>query len=769
MSAECLKIIGNAEIIALNQDANVQRAKLVLQYPDPLPFGINTTWVPPQAPPPPEGAPAPPKDATMSVHIKLQVWVKHLANGDVGVVAFNRQENESIVANITANMLGLGGWSADVRDLWLHESVAQHVTAYSAAVAPMDSLALRFTPHSRPDEVETQQQDEQQQDEKESLLHTGESRLFRVSRLKTDDDVGHVTAGHSHGGGLKTPIPPPGPERNENGSLVVHNNSCFSGIYSNVPFTDSFAPAYPAIAPRYHICNSCHSENDPCAAFYYKGMYHYMYQEHDSGGTTGGHAVSRDLVMWQEMPTALWPSEWFISAAVWDFSATIVDNVPSIIAAGVVAPGAKKNESDPNSPWCHVLAVPSNLSDPTLRDWVYPKDLNPTMCGTKLNHLKPGDSPSNTWRTASGEYRYVDAYGMVYTTFDFRSWNQAKNASPAPVGSSFPVGCCQDMFELPACCVGCDGKFLGEGEPKVPTHVWTGWPPGTPGMYELTIYHEGPVNSSGVKEVVQLGLPSYGLNFTWLDWGHYAATKSFYDPVKSRRIVQSWLAPDVDSGAKMRPFKYNTQGLLREVRYDPRLRLLTTFPIEEISQLRIQPPLARLPKTGILLKSSKNITFVRAGANQTELRFKFSIDPWPALPTMVGCRVMTVNHSCGIELIILVYPQPESAKVWRARAIVHRRSLGGPNMLGEWPLIAGEDIEVAVFLDSTWIEWFIARGRFAQTVAVPMAALNGSATQSIEFFTNVSDGTSVHLSTATAWKMRSIWHNTSTHDRPGPP
>ena len=51
MSAECLKIIGNAEIIALNQDANVQRAKLVLQYPDPLPFGVNTTWVPPQAPP----------------------------------------------------------------------------------------------------------------------------------------------------------------------------------------------------------------------------------------------------------------------------------------------------------------------------------------------------------------------------------------------------------------------------------------------------------------------------------------------------------------------------------------------------------------------------------------------------------------------------------------------------------------------------------------------------------------------------------------------
>ena len=86
MSAECLDIIGNSDIIALNQDANVQRAKLVLQYPNPLPFGANTTWVPPQAPPPPEGEPKPPKNATTrGVEIKLQVWVKPLANGDVGV------------------------------------------------------------------------------------------------------------------------------------------------------------------------------------------------------------------------------------------------------------------------------------------------------------------------------------------------------------------------------------------------------------------------------------------------------------------------------------------------------------------------------------------------------------------------------------------------------------------------------------------------------------------------------------------------------------
>ena len=79
-----------------------------------------------------------------------------------------------------------------------------------------------------------------------------------------------------------TPDPPPGPERLPNAldptgtGLVPHNYSCFAPNPKGEPFSATFAPRYPDVAPRSHICNSCHSENDPCAAFYYKGMYHYM-------------------------------------------------------------------------------------------------------------------------------------------------------------------------------------------------------------------------------------------------------------------------------------------------------------------------------------------------------------------------------------------------------------------------------------------------------------------------------------------------------------
>ena len=96
-------------------------------------------------------------------------------------------------------------------------------------------------------------------------------------------------------------------------------------------------------------------------------------------------------------------------------------------------------------------------------------------------------------------------------------------------------------------------------------------------------------------------------------------------------------------------------------------------------------------------------------------------------------------------------------------------------MAGDFPIIVGErSIDLAVFIDNTWIEWFVQQGRFAQTVAVPAAALNGGfntgAQQGIRIFTNATaEQGGVTVESAVAWHMRSIWRNAMTHDRPGPP
>lgn len=63
---------------------------------------------------------------------------------------------------------------------------------------------------------------------------------------------------------------------------------------------------------KFHFKPPAHANGDPDGPFYYKGYYHMFYQYNPDAFGYGykhwGHARSRDMVYWEHLPIALWPS-----------------------------------------------------------------------------------------------------------------------------------------------------------------------------------------------------------------------------------------------------------------------------------------------------------------------------------------------------------------------------------------------------------------------------------------------------------------------------
>lgn len=80
------------------------------------------------------------------------------------------------------------------------------------------------------------------------------------------------------------------------------------------------AQADPA-HPIFHITSPAQWMNDPNGPIFYKGYYHVFYQLHPFSDGDGpkywGHVRSHDLVKWEPLPIALWPSTESKEAGVW--------------------------------------------------------------------------------------------------------------------------------------------------------------------------------------------------------------------------------------------------------------------------------------------------------------------------------------------------------------------------------------------------------------------------------------------------------------------
>ena len=130
---------------------------------------------------------------------------------------------------------------------------------------------------------------------------------------------------------------------NKNFSLKFSKKvSGIEKIYQSDEFVGEDTLYKEKLRPQVHFTTRRGWTNDPNGMVYYNGEYHLFYQhnpyEINWGNMTWGHAVSKDLVYWEELPSVLQPDElgtMFSGSAVIDYQNTSnfkTGKVPAMVA-----------------------------------------------------------------------------------------------------------------------------------------------------------------------------------------------------------------------------------------------------------------------------------------------------------------------------------------------------------------------------------------------------------------------------------------------------
>lgn len=195
--------------------------------------------------------------------------------------------------------------------------------------------------------------------------------------------------------------------------------------------------------PQLHFSPKAHWTNDPNGMVYYKGAYHLFFQYYPKdiiwGPMHWGHAVSKDLVHWKELPIALYPDSLgyiFSGSAVVDSNNTSgfgkKGKIPMVAIFTHHDPKGEKegrdnfqNESlayslDNGNTWIKYKGNPV-LKNPGIKDfrdpkvmW-YAKEKKWVMTLATLDHITFYSSPNlKDWKKESEFGKEIGAHGGVW-------------------------------------------------------------------------------------------------------------------------------------------------------------------------------------------------------------------------------------------------------------------------------------------------------------------------------------------------------------------
>lgn len=193
-----------------------------------------------------------------------------------------------------------------------------------------------------------------------------------------------------------------------------------------------------AYRPQFHFSAPRGWHNDPNGLVYYHGEYHLFYQHypHDIhwGPMHWGHAVSRDMIHWENLPIALEPDE---LGTIFSGTAVVDENdTTGFFGGGSGIVTIFTYHSDERE--CQGIAY--SLDDG--RTWIKYAG-NPVLCGEDSKAYRDFRDPKVFWHAPSGKWIMFVGGGMyrIYSSPDLKNWTF--ESSPG-VWEEFP-----DVFELP--------------------------------------------------------------------------------------------------------------------------------------------------------------------------------------------------------------------------------------------------------------------------------------------------------------------------------
>ena len=304
--------------------------------------------------------------------------------------------------------------------------------------------------------------------------------------------------------------------------------------------------------PQFHFTAKAGWINDPNGLVYYNGEYHLFFQ-HDPESTAGahktwGHAVSKDLLHWTQLPSAIVPDA---LGDIWSGSAVVDTRNTSGLGAHKKAPmvcfytaAGGENTASQGKPFTQCIAY--STDGRTLTKY----SGNPV-----LGHIEGGNrdpkviwyEPGKWWVMAL--YLDSDQYGL-FTSPDLKKWTSTSNVEVPGSGE------CPDMFELPV-----DGDHTN---PR-----WVFW--SANGTYKLGAFDGKSFTSLTPPLKTAFGNSGY-------------AAQTFYNDPKGRRVQVSWLNnSDFKGCAWTQQLGIPTELKLHNTADGPRM---TIYPVEEIARLR---------------------------------------------------------------------------------------------------------------------------------------------------------------------------------------